>query len=147
MELLRDADIDPAPLAGKRVAIIGYGNQGRAQALNLQGQRRRRRRSACAPARSSAAVAEALGLARRCGSRRPSPGPTSSCCSPPTKSSARSTREIEPHLRQGAALGFTHGLAIRFGLIAPRADLDVFLVAPKGPGTALRTLYTRPARA
>ena len=39
---------------------------------------------------------------------------------------------------KGAALGFAHGLSIRFGLIAPRPDLDVFLVAPKGPGTALR---------
>ena len=50
-------------------------------------------------------------------------------------------REIEPQLRDGAALGFSHGLAIRFGFVAPRADLDVFLVAPKGPGTALRSLY------
>jgi ketol-acid reductoisomerase len=44
-------------------------------------------------------------------------------------------------LRTGAALGFSHGLSIRFGYVAPRADLDVFLVAPKGPGTALRSLY------
>ena len=50
-------------------------------------------------------------------------------------------KEIQPHLRKGAALGFSHGLSIRFGFIAPRADLDVFLVAPKGPGTALRSLY------
>jgi ketol-acid reductoisomerase len=50
-------------------------------------------------------------------------------------------REIEPHLRQGAALGFSHGLSVRFGLVEPRADLDVFLIAPKGPGTALRSLY------
>jgi len=50
-------------------------------------------------------------------------------------------REIEPNLRKGAALGFSHGLSIRFGLINPRADLDVFLLAPKGPGTALRSLY------
>jgi ketol-acid reductoisomerase len=50
-------------------------------------------------------------------------------------------REIEPHLRQGAALGFSHGLSVRFDFVAPRADLDVFLVAPKGPGTALRHLY------
>ncbi len=50
-------------------------------------------------------------------------------------------REIEPHLRQGAALGFSHGLSVRFGLVEPRADLDVFLLAPKGPGTALRSLY------
>src|SRR5438067_6296768 len=51
-------------------------------------------------------------------------------------------KEIEPQLRQGAALGFSHGLSVRFGLVEPRADLDVFLVAPKGPGTALRSLYT-----
>jgi len=50
-------------------------------------------------------------------------------------------REIEPNLRHGAALGFSHGLSVRFGLVAPRSDLDVFLVAPKGPGTALRSLY------
>jgi ketol-acid reductoisomerase len=50
-------------------------------------------------------------------------------------------REIELHLRDGASLGFSHGLSVRFGLVKPRADLDVFLVAPKGPGTALRSLY------
>src|SRR6185369_11670464 len=50
-------------------------------------------------------------------------------------------REIEPNLRKGIALGFSHGLSIRFGLVEPRADLDVFLLAPKGPGTALRSLY------
>jgi ketol-acid reductoisomerase len=51
-------------------------------------------------------------------------------------------RQIEPYLRDGAALGFSHGLAVHFGQIDPRADLDVYLLAPKGPGTALRTLYT-----
>ncbi|MDQ3075469.1 MAG: ketol-acid reductoisomerase, partial [Pseudomonadota bacterium] len=50
-------------------------------------------------------------------------------------------RQIEPHLRQGVALGFSHGFAIRFDQIVPRADLDVFMVAPKGPGSALRSLY------
>src|ERR671917_601801 len=48
---------------------------------------------------------------------------------------------LAPHLPRGAALAFSHGLAIRFGLIEPRPDLDIFLVAPKGPGTALRQLY------
>ncbi|MEO7241075.1 MAG: ketol-acid reductoisomerase, partial [Sphingomicrobium sp.] len=50
-------------------------------------------------------------------------------------------REIEPYIRRGAALGFSHGLAIHFGFVAPRDDLDIFMVAPKGPGTALRSLY------
>jgi ketol-acid reductoisomerase len=48
---------------------------------------------------------------------------------------------VAPHLRKGGALGFSHGLSIRFALIVPRPDLDVFLVAPKGPGTALRADY------
>jgi len=50
-------------------------------------------------------------------------------------------REIEPNVREGAALGFSHGLSVRFALVEPRADLDVFMIAPKGPGTALRSLY------
>jgi ketol-acid reductoisomerase len=50
-------------------------------------------------------------------------------------------RAIEPRLRPSAAIGFSHGLAVHFGLLTPRDDLDVFMVAPKGPGTALRSLY------
>ena len=86
--------------------------------------------------------AEAAGLDDRACSRTRSARPTSSCCSRPTKSTRALYREIEPHLRDGAALGFSHGLSIRFGFVEPRADLDVFLVAPKGPGTALRSLYS-----
>jgi ketol-acid reductoisomerase len=59
----------------------------------------------------------------------------------PDETHAALYREIEAKLRHGAALGFSHGLSVRFGLLEPRADLDVFLVAPKGPGTALRSLY------
>ena len=52
-------------------------------------------------------------------------------------------REIEPSLSHGAALGFSHGLVGPLRLCKPRADLDIFLVAPKGPGTALRALYRK----
>ena len=58
-----------------------------------------------------------------------------------TRFTVRCTAKSSPYLRHGAALGFSHGLSVRFGLVGPRADLDVFLVAPKGPGTALRSLY------
>jgi ketol-acid reductoisomerase len=51
-------------------------------------------------------------------------------------------KAIEPFLRTGSALGFSHGLSVRFGFLEPRSDLDVFMIAPKGPGTALRSLYT-----
>ena len=139
MDALRDPDIDPAVLAGKRVAILGYGNQGRAQALNLKdggidvvvglrdGSPSHARAeadaiptSSLAEASSSADVVMLLA---------------------PDEALAAIYREVEPHIRPGAALGFSHGLAIRFGFIIPRSDLDVFMIAPKGPGTALRSLY------
>jgi len=139
MDAFRDADIDPTPLEGKRVAIIGYGNQGRAQALNL----------------NDSAIDVVVGLrdgspsvngARADGIATASPAEAAAAADivmllAPDEVLAAIYREIEPQIRQGAALGFSHGLAIRFGFIIPRADLDVFMLAPKGPGTALRSLY------
>jgi ketol-acid reductoisomerase len=139
LNLLKQADIDRAPIAGKRVAVIGYGNQGRAQSLNLKdsgidvvvglrggsGSRMEAESAGLQTALLEEAVASAdvvMMLA-------------------PDEIHAALYREIEPILPEGAALGFSHGLSIRFGLVEPRADLDVFMVAPKGPGTALRSLY------
>ena len=139
MELLRDADIDPAPLAGKRVAILGYGNQGRAQALNLHdsGDRRRRR-----PARR---------LGQRDRSRsgagsRPRWSRTRSASADvvmmlaPDEIHAALYREIEPHLRDGAALGFSHGLSVRFGFV------DAARRPRRLPGRAQRARAPRCAR-
>jgi ketol-acid reductoisomerase len=139
MDLVRDPDIDPAPLIGKRVAIIGHGNQGRAQALNLHDSGNDvvvglRARSA------SANDAEAAGLETALVEHAVVSADVVMMLAP-DETHAALYREIEPHLRAGAALGFSHGLSIRFGFVEPRADLDVFLVAPKGPGTALRSLY------
>ncbi|MEO8175302.1 MAG: ketol-acid reductoisomerase [Sphingomicrobium sp.] len=139
MDLLRDADIDPSPLAGKRVAIIGFGNQGRAQALNLKdsgidvvvGLR---------GGSSSSTEAQGHGLEVALVERAAASAEVVMLLAPDEIMGAL-YREIEPHLRPGAALGFSHGLAIHFKLIAPRDDLDVLMVAPKGPGSALRTLY------
>jgi ketol-acid reductoisomerase len=141
MNLLRDADIDPAPLAGKRVAILGYGNQGRAQSLNLHdsgidvvvGLR---------GGSGSANEAEAAGLETALVADAVASADVVMMLAP-DEIHAALYREIEPNLREGAALGFSHGLSIRFGLVKPRPDLDVFLVAPKGPGTALRSLYQK----
>jgi ketol-acid reductoisomerase len=141
MEMLRDADVDPTALAAKRVAIIGYGNQGRAQSLNLHdsgidvvvGLR---------GASGSASEAEAAGLEIALLEDAVRSADVVMMLAPDEIHGAL-YREIEPHLREGAALGFSHGLSVRFGFVEPRADLDVFLVAPKGPGTALRALYTQ----
>jgi len=139
MELLRDADIDPAPLTGKRVAIIGFGNQGRAQALNL-------RDSGVAlvvglrPGSGSAPEVEREGIVHLPPVDAVSDADLVMLLAP-DETLAEIYTGLEPHIQQGAAIGFSHGLAIRFGSIQPRSDLDVIMVAPKGPGTALRSLY------
>jgi ketol-acid reductoisomerase len=139
MDVLRDKDIDPTPLAGKRVAILGFGNQGRAQALNLMdsgidvvvGLRSgsSSRDEVAGHGLRIATVADAAASADLV-----------MMLAPDEKHSAIYD-EIEPVLRPGSALGFSHGLSIRFGFVLPRADLDVIMVAPKGPGTALRSMY------
>ena len=139
MDLLRDPEIDPAPLTGKRVAILGYGNQGRAQALNLKdsgvdvvvGLR---------GGSGSSGEAESAGLETALIEQAVESADVAMMLAPDEIHPAL-YGEIEPHLREGAALGFSHGLSVRFGFVEPRDDLDVFMVAPKGPGTALRSLY------
>jgi ketol-acid reductoisomerase len=139
MAFLTDADIDLAPLANKRVAVVGYGNQGRAQSLNLHDSGIEvvvglRGESATATEAEGAGLTVDL-LDKAVGSA------DVVMMLAPDEIHGALYREIEPHLRKGAALGFSHGLSVRFGLVEPRADLDIFLLAPKGPGTALRSLY------
>jgi len=139
MELLRDDDIDPGPLAEKRVAILGYGNQGRAQSLNLKdsgidvvvGLR---------GGSGSAMEAQSAGLETALLEDAVSSADVIMMLAP-DETHAALYREIERHIRIGSALGFSHGLSVRFGLVVPRSDLDIFMVAPKGPGTALRSLF------
>ena len=139
MDAKRDADIDPAPLEGKRVALLGYGNQGRAQALNLRdsgvnvvvGLRE-----------GSPSLAQAIGDGIDTASLNAAAASADVIMLlAPDETLAAIYKHVEPSIHDGAALGFSHGLAVRFGLIKPRRDLDVFMVAPKGPGTALRSLY------
>ena len=139
MDFIRDAEIDSAPLEGKRIVILGYGNQGNPQALNLQDSGL----DVIVALRTNslnAALAETVGLKVQ-GIQEAVAAADVVMMLTPDETHGALYREIEPNLRQGAALGFSHGLSVRFGYIKPRADLDVFLVAPKGPGTALRSLY------
>jgi ketol-acid reductoisomerase len=140
MHVYRDEDADLALVRGRRVAVIGYGNQGRAQALNLR----------------DSGVAVAIGLPEGSASRVRAAEDGFDVMTAARASekadlvvmlaadelhSTIYSEEIAPNLAEGAALAFAHGLSIRFALIEPRADLDIFLVAPKGPGTALRREY------
>src|ERR1043165_1038764 len=125
VEFLRDADIDAAPLEAKRVAILGYGNQGRAQALNLHdsgvdvvvGLR---------GGSGSANEAEAAGLETALIENAVASADVVMMLAP-DKSPAGWYREINPTRGKAPALGFSHGLSILFGFVEPRADLDVFL--------------------
>jgi ketol-acid reductoisomerase len=142
VKVYRDDDADQALIRGRRVAIIGYGNQGRAQALNLRDSgveniiialpHDARRRAAAE--QDGFEVAEVAQAARACD--------LVMMLAPDELQGQIYAEALAPNLPAGSALGFSHGLAIRFGLITPRPDLDIFLVAPKGPGTALRQLYT-----
>lgn len=139
MKLTLEQDVDPAPLAGKRVAVLGFGNQGRAQALNLD----------------DSGIEVVVGLRDGSATRAEVEGhglqvdtPVGAAASAdvvmmlaPDEILADLYAAIEAQLRPRSALGFSHGLAVHFGLLTPRRDLDVFLLAPKGPGTALRSLY------
>ena len=140
MHVFTDADADLALIRGLTVAIVGYGNQGRAQALNLrdsgvavlvalpQGSTRR-------------AAAAAEGLDVMTAAEAAARSDLVVMLAEDERHRALYEEEIAPNLRQGGALVFAHGLSIRFGLVVPRPDLDVMLVAPKGPGTALRSEY------
>jgi ketol-acid reductoisomerase len=140
MQVYRDEDADHGLIRGKSVAIVGYGNQGRAQALNL-------RDSGVAVTvalpQESASRARALeeGFDVMTAAQASEKADVVVMLAADEDQGRIYAEAVAPRLREGAALGFAHGLNIRFGLISPRPDLDVFLVAPKGPGTALRREY------
>jgi ketol-acid reductoisomerase len=142
MQVYRDEDCDLAPIRGRRVAVIGYGNQGRAQALNLR----------------DSGVSVLIGLPEGSNSRVRAEEDGFDVMTAAQASEKADvvvmlaadelhariySEEVAPNLREGGALVFAHGLSIRFALIEPRPDLDIVLVAPKGPGTALRREYER----
>ncbi len=138
--ILRGADAPTAPLEGKTIAILGYGNQGRAHALNL-------RDSGLRVIVGGRPGSERLEAARREGfeafelPQAAAQADLAVVALPDQSQPAAWGRWIEEALPKGCVVGFVHGFAIRFGFIEPRADLGVILVAPKGPGTTLRARY------
>jgi ketol-acid reductoisomerase len=140
MQVYYDADADPGLIRARRVAVIGYGNQGRAQALNL-------RDSGAAvtvalpDASPSRARAAEDGFAAMTAAEACAGADVAVMLAPDEDQKRIYEAEVAPVLAAGSALVFAHGLNIHFKLIAPRPDLDVLLVAPKGPGTALRDEY------
>ena len=135
-----DDDANPEALAGQTVAIIGYGSQGHAHALNLH-------ESGVdvvvglAPGSKSRALAEEAGLRVADVADAVRAADVVMILVPDTVQKKVYDADIAPNLRPGQLLMFAHGFNIRFGRISPPAVVDVGMVAPKGPGHLLRSVY------
>jgi ketol-acid reductoisomerase len=135
-----DNDVDAAALAGQTVAIIGYGSQGHAHALNLH-------ESGIDVLVGLAAGSKSRPLAEEAGLRVATVAEAVKAAQvimilvPDTAQKAVYDAEIEPFLRPGQLLMFAHGFNIHFKRIVPPASVDVGMVAPKGPGHLVRSVY------
>jgi len=142
INIFYDKDADLSLIRGKQVAIIGYGSQGHAHANNLKesgvsvavGLR---------PDSASAAKAAAAGLQVETIEDAVKDADLVMILAPDEHQARLYREQIAPHIKQGAALAFAHGFNIHFGQIEPRADLDVIMIAPKGPGHLVRSTYTQ----
>ena len=136
-----EKDADPGLVAGRKVAVMGYGSQGHAHALNLRDSGVDVR-VGLREGSSSRAKAEAAGLRVLPIDEAAAEADLVMMLLPDTEQAAVYDSAIAPNLSQGDALFFAHGFNIRFGLITPPAGVDVGMVAPKGPGHLLRRTYT-----
>jgi ketol-acid reductoisomerase len=140
MKVFYDKDADLSIIQGMKVAILGYGSQGHAHANNLKdsgvsvvvGLR---------PGSASAKKAEAAGLTVAGIDEAVSQADLVMVLTPDEHQARLYRDQIEPNLKQGAALAFAHGFNIHYGQIEPRPDLDVLMIAPKGPGHLVRSTY------
>jgi len=142
MRVLYDRDADLTLIRAKKVAVIGYGAQGHAHALNL-------RDSnvdvvvALHHGSASSAKATAAGFAVVPVSEAARTRDVLVMCAPDEVLPDLYAAEITPHLRAGQTLMFAHGFAVHFGFVQAPSGVDVSMVAPKGPGTALRNAFER----
>jgi ketol-acid reductoisomerase len=143
MRVYYDRDADINLIKGKNVAIIGYGSQGFAHALNLKESGVPNVAVALRKGSTSAAKAEGAGLKVLEVAEAAKWADVVMMLTPDELQGEIYANDLAPNLKQGAALLFAHGLNIHFNLIEPRKDLDVAMVAPKGPGHTVRGEYLK----
>ncbi|MGE0753674.1 MAG: ketol-acid reductoisomerase [Alphaproteobacteria bacterium] len=143
MKVYYDSDADLKLIQGKKVAIIGYGSQGHAHAANLRDSGVKDIRVALRPDSISVAKAKNAKFEVMTPAEAAKWADVVMMLAPDEKQAEIYANEVAPNIKKGASLVFAHGFNVHFELIVPRADMDVWMVAPKGPGHTVRGEYTK----
>ena len=142
MKVYYDKDADLSIIKGQKVAIVGYGSQGHAHALNLK-ESGVSVTVALRDGSASAAKARNSGLTVKSIAEAAKDADIVMILAPDEQHKKLYVESIEPNLKKGATLAVAHGFSVHFGFIVPRADLDVIMIAPKGPGHLVRSTFTQ----
>jgi ketol-acid reductoisomerase len=143
MRVYYDRDADVNLIKDRRVAIIGYGSQGRAHALNLKDSGARQVVVALRPQSPTARKAEADDLEVRSVADAAKWADLMMMATPDELQADIWREQIAGNIRDGAAIAFAHGLNVHFNLIEPKSSVDVIMIAPKGPGHTVRSEYLK----
>jgi len=138
-----DADCDLNLITGKKIAVLGYGSQGHAHAQNLRDSGVTEVAIALRPGSASARKAEGAGFTVMSNQDAAEWADILMVLAPDEHQAAIWTNDLKGRMKPGAALAFAHGLNVHFGLIEPSDDIDVIMIAPKGPGHTVRSEYQR----
>ncbi|HVY13160.1 MAG TPA: ketol-acid reductoisomerase [Alphaproteobacteria bacterium] len=143
MRVYYDRDADVNLIKAKKVAIIGYGSQGHAHAQNLRDSGVKDVIIGLRPGSASAAKAEGAGFKVVSPAEAAKIADVIMILTPDELQADLYRDHLGPNMKENAALAFAHGLNVHFSLIEPRKDLDVFMIAPKGPGHTVRSEYQK----
>ena len=143
MRVYYDRDADVSLIKGKKVAIIGYGSQGVAHANNLKDSGLSQLVVGLRAGSAGIAKAEAAGLKVMDPADAAKWADVVMVLTPDEGQGDLYREKLHANMKPGAALAFAHGLNVHFNLLDPRADIDVFMIAPKGPGHTVRSEYQR----
>ena len=143
MRVYYDRDADVNLIKGKKVLIVGYGSQGRAHALNLKDSGVKEIATALRPGSATAKKAEADGLKVMTAAEGAKWADLMMMATPDELQADIWKDDIAPNIKDGAAIAFAHGLNVHFKLIEAPANIDVIMIAPKGPGHTVRSEYSR----
>lgn len=143
MKVYYDSDADLKLVTDKKIAIVGYGSQGHAHAQNLRDSGVKDVAIALRAGSATAKKAEEAGFKVMTNADAAGWADILMILAPDEHQAAIYADDLHANMKRGAALAFAHGLNVHFGLIEPREDLDVIMIAPKGPGHTVRSEYKR----